>query len=173
MDPNLFQISRPRVSALQNIQLTAIPDPVVIRSAVFGPKSSGSLGSDGFLGSFIYSCWDTVGDSVIAAGRNFFFSKRLLKASNSSFITLIPKSTAPSFSDYWPISLLNFIYTVISKILATRMATILPHLVSLHQVASIKWWKNSWKKNLRSCSLGSWALSSWKAAVKAKGSASN
>ncbi|XXG86485.1 hypothetical protein AAC387_Pa11g1373 [Persea americana] len=105
---------------------------------MFNLNKSNSSGPDGFSGSFFYSCWDIVGMLVIAAVKNFFMSKKLLKASNS-FISLIPKVAAPSsFGDYRPISLLNFSYKVISKILASRMAAILPNLILPHQVAFIK-----------------------------------
>lgn len=75
---------------------------------------------------------------VIATFKSFFVSKKLLKASDS-FISLIPKVAAlASFGDYHPISLLNFSYKVISKILTSRLAAVLPDLISLHQVAFLK-----------------------------------
>nr|GEW25036.1 RNA-directed DNA polymerase, eukaryota [Tanacetum cinerariifolium] len=50
---------------------------------------------------------------------------------NSSFIALIPKSLDPkSMSDYRPISLIGSIYKVVTKILATRLLTIISDLIS-------------------------------------------
>ncbi|XXG54349.1 hypothetical protein AAC387_Pa03g2255 [Persea americana] len=80
-----------------------------------------------------------MGHSVIKAVQHFFQSKKILRASNAFFLSLIPKSKSPNtFADFRPISLLNFSYKIISKILATRLTTILPKLISPHQAAFIK-----------------------------------
>lgn len=70
---------------------------------------------------------------------HLFSSGRLLRATNAYFITLIPKNQPPNtLSDFRPISLLNFSYKVISKILASRLAGIPPLLISKHQLAFVK-----------------------------------
>ena len=62
-----------------------------------------------------------------------------MRESNSYLLTLIPKIQSPeTFSGFRPISLLNFTYKIISKILATRLSSILPSLVSRHQSAFVK-----------------------------------
>lgn len=50
---------------------------------------------------------------------------------------LIPAAPS-SFGDYSPISLLNFISKVFSKILASRLAFVLPDVILLHQVTFLK-----------------------------------
>ena len=62
--------------------------------------------------------WDTVGSQVIAAVQSFFRDGCLLKQLNHTFITLIPKRLgACNFNHFRPISLCNFYYKIISKIL--------------------------------------------------------
>eukprot|EP00268_Persea_americana_P063972 TRINITY_DN8362_c0_g1_i2.p1 TRINITY_DN8362_c0_g1~~TRINITY_DN8362_c0_g1_i2.p1 ORF type:complete len:107 (-),score=1.61 TRINITY_DN8362_c0_g1_i2:67-387(-) len=68
---------------------------------------------------------------VCEAIRHLFTTGRLLRASNTYFLSLIPKSSSSkSFSDFRPISMLNFSYKIISKILASRLSFILPNLIS-------------------------------------------
>ena len=75
---------------------------------------------------------------MIAAVSHFFSSRRLLRKSNAYFLSLIPKKQSPvSFSDYRPISLLNFTHKIISKILATRLLKIHPSIISHHQSAFV------------------------------------
>nr|GEY75670.1 RNA-directed DNA polymerase, eukaryota [Tanacetum cinerariifolium] len=59
-----------------------------------------------------------------------------VKGCNSSFIALIPKSLYPkSVSDYRPINLIGSLYKVVTKILATRLLTIISDLISDVQTA--------------------------------------
>ncbi|XXG88731.1 hypothetical protein AAC387_Pa12g0907 [Persea americana] len=139
LDPMLFQVNSGRVSTVQNVILQSLPSNEEIRATIFSLKRSSSPGPDSFFGFFFCNYWDIVGASIIAAVQNFFSSKKIWKASNSFFLLLIPKIAAPSsFGDYRPISLLNFIYKVSSKISASRLSFVLLHLISNHQVAFLK-----------------------------------
>lgn len=58
-------------------------------------------------------------------------SKTILKALNTSFISLIPKQDSSQFADkFRPITLCNVVYKIISKVVANKIRTLLPHLVS-------------------------------------------
>ena len=53
------------------------------------------------------------------------------RALNETFIALVPKCGNPKkFADYKPISLCNFIYKVITKILLDRMKPLLAEVLS-------------------------------------------
>lgn len=59
----------------------------------------------------------------------------MLKELNRTFITLIPKSAIlESINHYRPISLYNLSYMIISKILANRLKTVLPKIISPFKV---------------------------------------
>ena len=53
---------------------------------------------------------------------------------NSTFIALIPKSDNPkTFDEFKPISLCNYIYKIISKIISTRIIKVLGRYISGEQ----------------------------------------
>jgi hypothetical protein len=79
-----------------------------------------------------------VNQEVVEAVKNFFQSGRLLKQLNHTFIALIPKvEGAVSVNQFRPISLCNVIYKLISKILASRLKTMLPKFISPWQGAFV------------------------------------
>ncbi|CAK9148319.1 unnamed protein product [Ilex paraguariensis] len=55
-------------------------------------------------------------------------------ATNVTLLALIPKKVNPrSFSEFRPISLYNFLYKIFTKLLSSRLANILPELISVEQ----------------------------------------
>ena len=55
---------------------------------------------------------------------------------NKTNIALVPKTNNPQrMTDFRPISLCNVVYRLISKALANRLKTILPHIISENQIA--------------------------------------
>ncbi|GJS61197.1 cysteine-rich receptor-like protein kinase [Tanacetum coccineum] len=63
----------------------------------------------------------------------------MVKGCNSSFITLIPKTDDPLvIDDFRPISLIGCQYKIIAKILANRLALVIPSVVGEVQMAFIK-----------------------------------
>nr|GEZ60876.1 RNA-directed DNA polymerase, eukaryota [Tanacetum cinerariifolium] len=66
----------------------------------------------------------------------FFDHSSFTKGCNSSCVSLIPKTLDPKFiSDYQPISLIGSLYKVVTKILATRLSTVISDLISDVQTA--------------------------------------
>ncbi|GJS96725.1 RNA-directed DNA polymerase, eukaryota [Tanacetum coccineum] len=69
---------------------------------------------------------------------DFFDTGLLPKCCNSSFIALIPKVMDAKFvSDFRPISLIGYVYKVITKVLAIRLSTVISDLVSETQSAFV------------------------------------
>lgn len=63
----------------------------------------------------------------------------VLKAINATFLTLIPKSENTDFPDQFrPIALCNFIYKIISKVLANHIKNILPLLICPQQTGYVE-----------------------------------
>jgi len=60
--------------------------------------------------------------------------KTILKALNTTFISLIPKHELAQTPDrFRPIALCNVVYKIISKVVANRLKPLLPTLVSVEQ----------------------------------------
>nr|XP_023920135.1 uncharacterized protein LOC112031661 [Quercus suber] len=110
-----------------------------IELAVFQMGPYKAPGPDGILVFFYQHFWDTVKVDVCNAVQAFFHSSSLLKALNQTFITLIPKIPHPEeVSHFWPISLCNVIYKVISKVLVSRLKPIMDSIITPYQNAFIK-----------------------------------
>jgi hypothetical protein len=71
-----------------------------------------------------------------AIQKGHVFKFRLL---NTAFITLLPKKVDPiQVKDYRPISLIHCFAKLVTKIMANRLAPLLPNLVSKNQSAFVK-----------------------------------
>jgi hypothetical protein len=97
-------------------------------------------GPDGFTGRFYKIAWPIIkGDFMAAINRLMQGDVSRLSLLNSAYITLLPKSTeALELKDYRPISLIHSFAKIIMKLLANRLASKLPQLVSLNQSAFVK-----------------------------------
>ena len=119
--------------------LNTMPCDEEIKNALFSIHSNKAPGTDGFNAYFFKHSWDLVGPLVTLAIKDFFISKELLRESNATIISLVPKVPNPSrMSDFRPISCCNTIYKCISKIISKRLQGILPSLIDQAQSAFIK-----------------------------------
>jgi len=93
---------------------------------------------DGLNGLFYQSYWDILKDKLFLAVQDFFMRGIMPPELNKTIITLIPKIPHPERLDYYrPISLCNFSYKIISKILANRLKPWLETLISTEQSAFV------------------------------------
>lgn len=68
-----------------------------------------------------------------------FSFKRIPQSSNETSIVLIPKINQPkNFNHFRPISLCNFIYKIVAKILLGRLSKVMDKIVSPNQGAFVK-----------------------------------
>lgn len=97
-------------------------------------------GPDGFTGDFFKRCWQLIKGDLLAAvncvhslrGRNW----DLLNTAN---LVLLPKRDgAQEASDFRPVSLMHSVPKLVSKMLATRLAPEIHHLVTNNQSALIR-----------------------------------
>ena len=80
-----------------------------------------------------------MGDLCCRAVHEFFVSGKLLKQQNHTAVSLIPKlNHAQDVGDFRPIACCNVMYKVISKILASRLAPILGHIIDNAQSAFVE-----------------------------------
>ncbi|CAL1356787.1 unnamed protein product [Linum trigynum] len=127
------------ITPQMNAHLTAEVLPREVRNTVFSMGSKQAPGSDGFTGKFFKAFWDIVGTSVVDAVISFFTSSRMLRSFNHTWLSLIPKvDSVETIRQLRLISLCQFVYKVITKIMAERLASLLPHIVSEGQNGFIR-----------------------------------
>ena len=132
---NLIELS---ISAAKNTKLLKIPSEEEIQRTIFKMNPLKALGPDDMPGLFFKKFWHIVRIQLIQTVQNFFRDGWLLKDMNKTFITLIPKvQGAYNFGHFRPISLCNFCYKVISRILVARLRPLLDKLIDLAQVAFV------------------------------------
>lgn len=89
--------------------------------------------------NFIKSSWPLIKTEIYSLVHEFWRSSKRSKGSNVAFIALIAKSENPcGFKDYRPISMVNWIYKIIAKILARRLKKVMSDLVISHQSSLIE-----------------------------------
>uniref|UniRef100_A0A2N9I5I3 Reverse transcriptase domain-containing protein n=1 Tax=Fagus sylvatica TaxID=28930 RepID=A0A2N9I5I3_FAGSY len=109
-----------------------------VRVALFQMHPSKAPGTDGMTSFFFQKFWHVIGPSVSTAVLSVLNSARILRKINLTHISPIPKKKNPEhMSDYRPISLCNVIYKIISKVLANRLKTVLPLIISYSQSAFV------------------------------------
>ncbi|PNX71458.1 ribonuclease H, partial [Trifolium pratense] len=117
-----------------NALMTVLPSHDEIKAAVFALNKDSAPGPDGFGASFFQHYWDIVKNDVFSAVLEFFTSSWILPGFNSNIIALLPKTPdASSIDQYRPIAMANFKFKVITKIIADRLASIMPSIVSEEQ----------------------------------------
>ncbi|XP_074293532.1 uncharacterized protein LOC141620604 [Silene latifolia] len=110
-----------------------------VQKCLFSIPKDKSPGLDDYTSQFCKDAWEIVGDEVCAVVLNFFDSGKMLNQINATLITLIPKVDRPtSVKHFRPIACCNVIYKIIFKIMCTRLAAILPEIISRNQGAFIQ-----------------------------------
>ncbi|GKV02024.1 hypothetical protein SLEP1_g14511 [Rubroshorea leprosula] len=109
-----------------------------VKEAVWNCNGSKSLGLDGFNFNFIKRMWPTIKQDIVAFVKEFWENRKLVKGRNSSFIALIPKKESPQgLGDFRPISLIECLYKIISKLLTNRLRKVMPLIISQNQSAFV------------------------------------
>jgi len=102
-------------------------------------KRDKSPGLDGWLVEFYLSLFETIGANLLKFVDDSGINGKIYEAFNTKFIALIPKSDNPaSYDDFWPISLCNFIYKIMAKIIANRLCPILSTHISPDKFAFLQ-----------------------------------
>lgn len=129
----------PRLVTLEQADtLIAAPSIEEVRTAIFGVDSESAPGPDGYSGCFFQKTWSIVGMDVYAAVIQFFITSVMPTGINSSFVMLLPKTEAALEAvDFKPIIMSNFIFKVISKIIATRLNAVASVIISSQQFGFI------------------------------------
>lgn len=126
------------ISREENAEISRVPNPQEIKDVIWDMHPLKAPGPDGLPGLFFKKYWSTIRSQVSLAIQNFFKEGWLLPQVNHTFITLIPKKlSACNFNQFRPISLCNFYYKVIAKILVNRLRPLLSRIIDPSQSAFV------------------------------------
>ncbi|XP_047943058.1 uncharacterized protein LOC125189874 [Salvia hispanica] len=121
--------------------LEKAPTVEEIRKVVFSINAESAAGPDGYSALFFQSCWEIIGDDVVAAVMDFFAGSPIPRGIVATLNVLVPKKENPSkWSEFRPISLCNVMNKIISKLLTARLVPILPLIVAPNQSGFIQGW---------------------------------
>ncbi|KAI5349016.1 hypothetical protein L3X38_001903 [Prunus dulcis] len=135
---SILNCIEPVVTDDMNRDLTRPTTLEEIKDAAFQMGATKAPGPDGFHGTFYHKYWGIIHNDIQGLTADFFTGQAIPKPLNSTQIVLIPKIPNPeAVSQFRPISLCNFSYKILSKILANRLKPHLPSIISPTQNAFV------------------------------------
>ena len=88
--------------------------------------------------AFLQSNWATLSSDIMGMLTDVFSSGKFVASLNSTFIGVIPKKAgATNIKDFRPISMVECIYKLLSKVLDRRLRGVLGDLISMNQDAFV------------------------------------
>jgi hypothetical protein len=110
-----------------------------LESLVMEMKSDTVPGSDGFSVSFFKKFWPLVKHGVLHILNEIILGRIDIARLNSGVLSLIPKVPgADLISQFRPIALINVIFKIISKAMASKLDPIAHRIICPNQTAFIK-----------------------------------
>jgi hypothetical protein len=98
-----------------------------------------SLGPNGFNARFLKKCWHILKIDFYHLCQDSYTGDVSLQAINNSMITVVPKVNNPkTVGDFRPISLLNSVLKLITKVLANRLQLVILKLIHMKQYGFIR-----------------------------------
>lgn len=137
---NIFLKNLPQVSKTENFILGAPITKDEILSSLKQMDSTKTPGCDGLTSAFYIKFFDIFGDILVKLYKLCFELGEMSNSQKISYITLICKDkyNSSEMKNYRPISLLNVDRKILSKIIATRLGSVLSNIVGISQTCSIK-----------------------------------
>lgn len=103
----------------ENRELSRIPSEYEIKEVVWQLHPLKNPGPNGYLRIFYWRYWKSVKDKVIGFVQECFKLGQIPTSANRTYIVLISKvAQAINFNHFRPISLCNFLYKIVAKIIA-------------------------------------------------------
>lgn len=110
-----------------------------VHAAIKGLAPNRASGPDGLTNEFLTKFWPVLKYDIMQIFEEFYEGRLELAKYNLANVVMIPKKEDASYvQDFRPISIINLIPKVISKVLANRLGVYLPNLIALQQTAFIK-----------------------------------
>lgn len=128
-----------KLTALEQWSLERSFTEEELKHALFASEPNGAPGPDGFIFKFYQFFWDVVRSDLMVLTHYFFENTLDLHKINKSCICLIPKEKdAKLITKFRLISLVNFSFKLLSKLLTIRLEPIMFRIIDPSQSAFIK-----------------------------------
>ncbi|XP_027098892.2 uncharacterized protein [Coffea arabica] len=136
---DMLHLIPPLITTEDNCMFEAAPNIEEVHQVVRAMDGDSAAGPDGFTGKFYTFAWEVIAQDVYNAVLSFFYGAELPRFVTSTSIVLLPKVSNPQdLSQFRPISLCNFFNKLLSRILADRVAGVLPRIISPQQSGFVK-----------------------------------
>ncbi|OMO64495.1 reverse transcriptase [Corchorus capsularis] len=130
-----------RIVRLKDDQVMNLIEPlseIEIKKVVWSFKAHKAPGSDGFHPFFYHRCWGIIGAKLCSTILNILEDACMPDSINGTLISLIPKVANPiKIDQFRHMSLCDFPYKVVTKILVNRLKPYLDDLISPFQASFV------------------------------------
>nr|XP_051211161.1 uncharacterized protein LOC127328612 [Lolium perenne] len=131
--------ARAWVSDEENAALTLPFLPTEVRGALEGMKTSSAPGPDGLPVVFFQKFWAKLQETIMPMFQEFYVGTLDMGRLNYGVITLIPKVVgATDIRQFRPITVINVIQRLFSKVCAVRLAPVMEQITHQYQFAFLK-----------------------------------
>lgn len=111
--------------------LASLQDPFTIQEVE-------SSGPDRIPNEFLHTYWPSLKEEIMNVVQGFYQNQLNLEEINKANVVMISKIKSPAtVNEFWPISVINLLPKLLSKILANRLRSRLLDLISTNQTAFI------------------------------------
>lgn len=139
-NPVLFNYIPKIITDVDNERLNANPTMNELKGVVLSMDAKSAPGPDGIYGKFYHVCWNIIKNDLLLMILDFFFvGNQIPRELSHTCLILLPKVDFPqSFTELRHISLSNFSFKIISKLVNQRLSPLMHKLISPNQTGFIK-----------------------------------
>ena len=138
IEDDMLSLFAPVIIVEDNLFLCALHPEEEVVQALSSLGSFKAPGLDGFIALFDKKFWPIVKTEVLDCVGSFFQNFHLREELNHTYIALIPKQFGShTMHHFRSINLCNIVYKIITKILANKLKTMLPKIISPLQSAFV------------------------------------
>lgn len=126
------------ISEEDNVSLTEHITPDEIKTIISTAPRNKSAGPDGLPVEFYVNLWDVIGNELTEMYNELLTTQALPKQFTEGLIVLIPKKpNSKRIQDFRPLTLLNADFKILTRILNSRMKSLLKNVIGTYQTSAI------------------------------------